>query len=135
MKICSINVRPLRFVCAMGLVIAMLGCLLFFSKSQTVYFGYTARLVPIYSVSTKEKKVALSFDAAWGCANTEELLNILDRYEARTTFFLVGFWAEKYPVPCRKRPALWWSAKMPAPRNARLGSWAFPRSPRMNSWK
>ena len=37
------------------------------------------------------------FDAAWGRANTEEILNILDRYDVKTTFFLVGFWAEKHP--------------------------------------
>ncbi len=97
MKICSINVRPLRLVCAMGLVIAMLGCLLFFSKSQTVYFGYTARLVPIYSVNTKEKKVALSFDAAWGADKTSEIVKICKENNIGATFFLVGFWTEKYP--------------------------------------
>ena len=57
----------------------------------------TTRELPVYNVDTQEKVLSISFDAAWGCANTEELLNILDRYEARTTFFLVGFWAEKYP--------------------------------------
>lgn len=57
----------------------------------------TTRELPVYNVDTKEKVLSISFDAAWGSANTEELLNILDRYEARTTFFLVGFWAEKYP--------------------------------------
>ena len=57
----------------------------------------TTRELPVYNVDTEEKVLSISFDAAWGSANTEELLNILDRYEARTTFFLVGFWAEKYP--------------------------------------
>lgn len=57
----------------------------------------TTRELPVYNVDTEEKVLSISFDAAWGSANTEELLNILDRYEARTTFFLVGFWAEKFP--------------------------------------
>ena len=57
----------------------------------------TTRELPVYNVDTEEKVLSISFDAAWGSANTEELLNILDRYEARTTFLLVGFWAEKYP--------------------------------------
>lgn len=55
------------------------------------------RELPVYNVDTEEKVIAISFDAAWGNANTEELMNILDRYDVKTTFFLVGFWAEKYP--------------------------------------
>lgn len=55
------------------------------------------REIPIYCVETEEKKVALSFDAAWGNEQTEQLLNILDKYEIKTTFFLVGDWVDKYP--------------------------------------
>ena len=52
---------------------------------------------PIYCVDTDEKKVAISFDAAWGADKTEKILDILDCYEVHATFFLVGFWVEKYP--------------------------------------
>lgn len=55
------------------------------------------RLLPIYGVDTAEKKVAISFDAAWGAEKTPEILDILDRYAVKTTFFLVGFWIDKYP--------------------------------------
>ena len=55
------------------------------------------RELPVYNVDTEEKVLSISFDAAWGRANTEEILNILDRYDVKTTFFLVGFWAEKHP--------------------------------------
>lgn len=57
----------------------------------------TTRELPVYNVDTEEKVLSISFDAAWGRANTEEILNILDQYDVRTTFFLVGFWAEKHP--------------------------------------
>lgn len=57
----------------------------------------TTRELPVYNVDTEEKVLSISFDAAWGRANTEEILNILDRYDVKTTFFLVGFWAEKHP--------------------------------------
>ena len=57
----------------------------------------TTRELPVYNVETEEKVLSISFDAAWGSANTEGILDILDRYEVKTTFFLVGFWAEKYP--------------------------------------
>ena len=55
------------------------------------------RELPVYNVDTKEKKLSISFDAAWGRANTEGILDILDQYDVKTTFFLVGFWAEKHP--------------------------------------
>ena len=53
--------------------------------------------LPIYSVETKEKKLAISFDAAWGDDFTIEILDILDKYDVKSTFFLVGFWVDKYP--------------------------------------
>ncbi len=55
------------------------------------------RVLPVYNVEQKEKVLSISFDAAWGSAQTEEILDILDDYEVKTTFFLVGFWVEKYP--------------------------------------
>lgn len=53
--------------------------------------------LPIYSVGIDEKKVAISFDAAWGDEFTMEILDILDKYNVKSTFFLVGFWVDKYP--------------------------------------
>ena len=53
--------------------------------------------LPIYSVDTNEKKIAISFDAAWGAERTDELLSILRERNIKTTFFLVGIWVDKYP--------------------------------------
>lgn len=58
---------------------------------------YEKRELPIYSVETDEKKISISFDAAWGDEYTREILDILDKYQVKTTFFLVGFWIDKYP--------------------------------------
>lgn len=55
------------------------------------------REIPIYYVDTQEKVCALSFDAAWGNEQTEQLLDILDEYEVKSTFFLVKQWVDKYP--------------------------------------
>ena len=55
------------------------------------------RELPIYSVKIEEKKVALSFDAAWGNEDTEELIQILKTYNIKATFFIVGSWVDKYP--------------------------------------
>lgn len=65
--------------------------------SASVFFGNAPRLVPIYSVDTDEKKVALTFDTAWGADKTEGILKILKEYNVNATFFMVGFWVEKYP--------------------------------------
>ena len=66
------------------------------TQSQTVFFGYTERKVPIYSVQTNEKKVALTFDAAWGADKTSKIVEILKENDILGTFFLVGFWSERY---------------------------------------
>ena len=44
-----------------------------------------------------DKVVALSFDAAWGNEDTQQLIDILNKYEVNATFFLVGDWVDKYP--------------------------------------
>ena len=36
--------------------------------AQSVFFGYASKELPIYYVKTEEKKVAISFDCAWGVA-------------------------------------------------------------------
>ena len=61
----------------------------------SVLFNNDKRL-PIYSVETEEKKIAISFDAAYGDQYTPQILDILDGYNVKTTFFLVGFWIDKY---------------------------------------
>ena len=55
------------------------------------------RKLPIYCVDKKDKLVSISFDAAWGNEQTPTLLDILKNKDVKATFFLVGFWAEKYP--------------------------------------
>ena len=55
------------------------------------------REIPIYYVDTQEKVCALSFDAAWGNEQTNTLLDILDEYKVKSTFFLVKQWVDKYP--------------------------------------
>jgi len=53
--------------------------------------------LPIYSVSTDQKICSISFDAAWGNEDTEDLIRILEKYNVKTTFFVVGSWVDKYP--------------------------------------
>lgn len=62
----------------------------------------TERKLPIYCVQTEEPKVSVSFDAAWGADDTDELLRILEENNVKATFFLCGYWVEKYPEEVKK---------------------------------
>jgi peptidoglycan/xylan/chitin deacetylase (PgdA/CDA1 family) len=59
--------------------------------------------LPIYCVNTGEdKKIAISFDAAWGADDTDRLLEILKENDVKATFFLCGYWVDKYPDEVKK---------------------------------
>lgn len=62
-----------------------------------VFYGSNLRQLPIYSVQTSEKKIAISFDCAWGTDYTSKLLDIMAKEDVRCTFFAVEFWSTKYP--------------------------------------
>ena len=65
---------------------------------NTVMTTSSDRQLPIYSVDTgEEKTVALTFDAAWGADKTSAIMDILEQKNVTATFFLVGFWVDKYP--------------------------------------
>ncbi|MBQ8291047.1 MAG: polysaccharide deacetylase family protein [Clostridia bacterium] len=72
-------------------------------KAQTVGAGTSStRSLPIYCVDTEEKKVAISFDCAWGVEYTDKLLDIMEKNDVKCTFFAVQFWVEKYPEYAEK---------------------------------
>ena len=72
------------------------------SVKKTVTAGKSNKELPIYSVGTEEKKVALSFDAAWGNEDTGAILKILDKYDVKVTFFMTGGWVEQFPEDVKK---------------------------------
>lgn len=97
MPFCVIKSKTIKIFLAMMAVVVLL-CISFEgSASANVWFGYSSRLVPVYRVDTQEKQVAISFDAAWGADKTQEIIDVLKEYDATATFFLVGFWVDKYP--------------------------------------
>ena len=55
------------------------------------------RKLPIYSVQTNEKKIAITFDAAWSAEDTKDLIAILKKHNAKTTVFAVGEWVTRNP--------------------------------------
>ena len=90
-----------------GLLMAVLLVSLFFlpaaaERVSTFAKANLERKLPIYCVQTEEPKIAVSFDAAWGADDTDELLRILEKNNVKSTFFLCGYWAEKYPEEVKK---------------------------------
>ena len=55
------------------------------------------RKIPIYCVDRDDNYVAISFDAAWGADKTRQIMDVCESYNVKATFFLVGFWIDKYP--------------------------------------
>ena len=81
----------------------ILGMTVFYTSSsgQTVLTASASRQLPIYSVQKESKVISLSFDAAWGNEDTQQLIDILGNYDIRATFFVVGDWVDKYPDSVR----------------------------------
>ena len=82
------------------LLILLLFSILIINKSNNFdlisVFSSTKEL-PIYSVERQDKKIAISFDAAYGDEYTLDILDTLDKNKIKSTFFLVKFWIDKYP--------------------------------------
>ena len=70
-------------------------------KAVTV-FRVNGREVPVYSVERADNKIAVTFDCAWNDSDIDQILDTLDKYSCKATFFVVGTWAEKYPDALRK---------------------------------
>lgn len=85
-------VSLLSFALLLTISAAYLGAL-----PDTVSVVSGKRELPIYCVNRDDNKISISFDAAWGGDKTLGILELLDEYNIKTTFFLVDIWTQKYP--------------------------------------
>lgn len=65
--------------------------------NKTIETAMANKLLPIYSVETPDKKVALTFDCAWGADDIPSIINTLEKNNVSATFFTVGTWVDKFP--------------------------------------
>lgn len=86
-----------KVITSVSLLILCVFIFLGLNYKSTGVFSINKRKLPIYCVNTDEKKIAISFDSSWGSNNTIEILNILDRYDVKATFFLLGKWVDEFP--------------------------------------
>ncbi|MBO5462302.1 MAG: polysaccharide deacetylase family protein [Clostridia bacterium] len=85
---------------AIMLSLSFIGAL---TLTQTSVTANTAgRKLPIYCVETNEKKIAVTFDAAWSAEDTDKLIEILKKHNAKATVFVVGDWVRANPDAVKK---------------------------------
>lgn len=86
-----------RHMALIALLLAAAAIFYVVNSPAVVGAAAVTRQLPIYCVQRDNKAVSLSFDAAWGNEDTQQLIDILGKYNVKATFFVVGDWVEKYP--------------------------------------
>ena len=88
----------LSLVCFLTITVFMSG----YFTNHAIEVAAQNRLLPIYSVETSDKKVALTFDCAWGADDIEQIIEVLGKKNVSATFFTVGTWVDKYNEQVKK---------------------------------
>ena len=86
-----------RFLAAIACLLAAAAIFTLVNHPAVVGANAATRQLPIYCVQKDYKVLSISFDAAWGNEDTQQLIDILGKYNIKATFFVVGGWADKYP--------------------------------------
>ena len=92
-KIFHLKRKPMTVLACAVAVAVMFGAV----NAPAVVASATQRQLPIYCVQRDQKMISISFDAAWGNEDTQQLIDILGKYDIKATFFVVGEWVDKYP--------------------------------------
>ena len=80
---CVVKLKSIKYVLLVLLVTVLLAISFNGASSAQVFFGYNTKLVPVYSVETDKKQVAISFDASWGADKTEKIMQTLEEYKRK----------------------------------------------------
>lgn len=94
----TVSGRKMMTVISVLLAITVMSGLV---AGQYISSASATKKLPIYSVQTDKKEVAITFDAAWTNQDTDELIKILKKHKATATFFIVGDWADRFPESVR----------------------------------
>ncbi len=73
-----------------------------YGKETIAASSQISKLLPVYKVSTQEKKVALTLNCAWNDSDITSILETLKRQNCKVTFFMVGEWVKKFPEAAKK---------------------------------
>ncbi len=98
----GVVVVKLKHLIIAALIIAAVPIICINAPRAVSVFRVNGREVPIYSVERADNKIAVTFDCAWNDDDIDDILDTLDKYNCKATFFVVGTWAKKYPDALRK---------------------------------
>lgn len=82
---------------ALCVCVLLAGAFFYLPDVVSVSSSVNGRDLPIYCVQTNKPQIALTFDAAWGNEDTEQILSVLKKHNVNVTFFATGGWVESYP--------------------------------------
>ncbi len=99
MRFFVVRLKPLLFA-VLFVVLTVIICIT--SGQAVMTFLTGGREVPIYSVGRTDNKIALTFDCAWNDDDIDGIINALNEYECKATFFVTGKWAEDYSESLNK---------------------------------
>ena len=97
-KICS-------YLIAASTVVILFILSIFFINPNIEVMETTASVgmqMPIHSVDTEKKRISLSINCEWEAEDIDQILDVLKKNNIKTTFFVLGEWAEKYPDKVKK---------------------------------
>lgn len=100
MKVFSLRLKSIIITAVV--ILAVVFGVLFMARSVNSAVSAEARLIPIYSVETPSKKVSVTFNCANGGDDIDRILSILEAYDVKATFFLLGAWAENHMSEVQK---------------------------------
>ena len=83
-----------RYLYFLLFLLLLLACLLHRQITRSVFAPLLEGVY--YRVQTKDKACTLTFEVVWGPGKTAEILDILDRYNVRATFFVSSSWLRRY---------------------------------------
>ena len=101
-KIMVIKLRDILALISLACFIMIIVFMSGYFTNHTIEVVAQNRVLPIYSVETKDKKIALTFDCAWGADDIDKIIEVLESKNVSATFFVVGTWVDKYEEEVKK---------------------------------
>ena len=98
MKIYVLTKKTILF----ALAVLLLGAFTVPTFFKSVETSVANKELPIYSVETSEKKIAVTFDSAWNDDDIDKIIQVLNEQYCPSTFFVTGDWAERFPESLKK---------------------------------
>lgn len=89
----SFRLRSVIITAVMLIVVCL--CVYFFASQVSEAVSASERMVPIYNVDKDTNEVAITFNCAI-CGDVDKILQILQEYNVKATFFMLGSWADAH---------------------------------------